>query len=257
MEVSLEDSHYHICPGDMYIYAAFTRVHLIHKSEEVEGILVEADFDYILPVASRVLDVESLLFIRRHPCVSLPEKQSARLEYLLADLQDRIKAEDDTGTCKHLKWELVKSMGQTLCYEILNMYFANKPLQPLPHGKGDVIFHNFLRALFRHYRKERNVTSYARMQHMTPRYFSTLIKEKSGYSASHWIVQMVLTEAKQLLEDSDLSIKEIADRLNFPTQSFFGKYFKHYVGISPKEYRRFQCLPLPNEDKPMQIILQP
>jgi AraC family transcriptional activator of pobA len=31
---------------------------------------------------------------------------------------------------------------------------------------------------------------------------------------------------------------EIADQLNFPTQSFFGKYFKQYVGISPKEYRK-------------------
>ena len=48
----------------------------------------------------------------------------------------------------------------------------------------------------------------------------------------------LVSEAKQLLEGSDLSIKEIANQLNFPTQSFFGKYFKQYVGISPKEYRK-------------------
>lgn len=93
-------------------------------------------------------------------------------------------------------------------------------------------------ALFRLYRKERDVAYYAKMQHITPRYFSTIIKEKSGNSALQWIVQMVITEAKQLLEGSDLSIKEIANQLNFPTQSFFGKYFKQYVGISPKEYRK-------------------
>ena len=40
-----------------------------------------------------------------------------------------------------------------------------------------------------------------------------------------------------MLDNTDLSIKEIATKLNFPTQSFFGKYFKQYVGISPKEYR--------------------
>ena len=49
---------------------------------------------------------------------------------------------------------------------------------------------------------------------------------------------MVITEAKQLLEGSDLSIKEIANQLNFPTQSFFGKYFKQYVGISPKNIEK-------------------
>ena len=47
---------------------------------------------------------------------------------------------------------------------------------------------------------------------------------------------MVL-EAKTLLKYSDLSIQEIAYRLNFSTQSFFGKYFKHQTGMSPTEYK--------------------
>ena len=91
--------------------------------------------------------------------------------------------------------------------------------------------------LFYHYHHEREVTFYAHKQQLSTRYFSSIIKEKSGKSALQWIVQMVITEAKLLLETSDLSIKEIAVKLNFPTQSFFGKYFKQYVGISPKEYR--------------------
>ena len=45
-----------------------------------------------------------------------------------------------------------------------------------------------------------------RDRHITPRYFSTIIKEKSGNSALQWIVQMVITEAKQLLEGSDLRL---------------------------------------------------
>ena len=47
----------------------------------------------------------------------------------------------------------------------------------------------------------------------------------------------MIGEMKQMLETSDMSIKEIAMTMNFPTQSFFGKYFKQYVGISPKDYR--------------------
>ena len=227
VEVSLEDKHFQINPGDVYIYMASTLVHLLHKSEDAEGVMVEVDLDYIIPIVNRVINVENQLFMRKHPCISLSDKQRAHLEYLLDNLRERIEAE-----------ELIKSMGQTFCYEILNMYFANQPMQPLPQNKKDVIFQNFMLALFRLYRKERDVAYYARMQHITPRYFSTIIKEKSGNSALQWIVQMVITEAKQLLEGSDLSIKEIADQLNFPTQSFFGKYFKQYVGISPKEYRK-------------------
>lgn len=240
VEVSLEGCHYHIKPGDVYIYMASTLVHLLHKSEDAEGIMVEVDFYYILPIVNKVINVESQLFMRKNPCVSLSGEQCAHFEYLLNNLWDRINAEDcqkENVQYQHLKLELIKSMGQTICYEILNMYFTNQPLQPLQQGKKDVVFQNFMLSLFRFYRKERDVSFYARMQHITPRYFSAIIKEKTGDSALQWIVRMVITEAKQLLEESDLSIKEIVDQLNFPTQSFFGKYFKQYVGVSPKEYR--------------------
>ena len=240
VEVSLEGCHYHIKPGDVYIYMASTLVHLLHKSEDAEGIMVEVDFYYILPIVNKVINVESQLFMRKNPCVSLSGEQCAHFEYLLNNLWDRINAEDcqkENVQYQHLKLELIKSMGQTICYEILNMYLTNQPLQPLQQGKKDVVFQNFMLSLFRFYRKERDVSFYARMQHITPRYFSAIIKEKTGDSALQWIVRMVITEAKQLLEESDLSIKEIADQLNFPTQSFFGKYFKQYVGVSPKEYR--------------------
>ena len=240
VEVSLEGCHYHIKPGDVYIYMASTLVHLLHKSEDAEGIMVEVDFYYILPIVNKVINVESQLFMRKNPCVSLSGEQCAHFEYLLNNLWDRINAEDcqkENVQYQHLKLELIKSMGQTICYEILNMYFTNQPLQPLQQGKKDVVFQNFMLSLFRFYRKERDVSFYARMQHIPPRYFSAIIKEKTGDSALQWIVRMVITEAKQLLEESDLSIKEIADQLNFPTQSFFGKYFKQYVGVSPKEYR--------------------
>lgn len=240
VEVSLEGCHYHIKPGDVYIYMASTLVHLLHKSEDAEGIMVEVDFYYILPIVNKVINVESQLFMRKNPCVSLSGEQCAHFEYLLNNLWDRINAEDcqkENVQYQHLKLELIKSMGQTICYEILNMYFTNQPLQPLQQGKKDVVFQNFMLSLFRFCRKERDVSFYARMQHITTSYFSAIIKEKTGDSALQWIVRMVITEAKQLLEESDLSIKEIADQLNFPTQSFFGKYFKQYVGVSPKEYR--------------------
>lgn len=237
VEVSLEGCHYHIKPGDVYIYMASTLVHLLHKSEDAEGIMVEVDFYYILPIVNKVINVESQLFMRKNPCVSLSDEQCAHFEYLLNNLWDRINAEDcqkENVQYQHLKLELIKSMGQTICYEILNMYFTNQPLQPLQQGKKDVVFQNFMLSLFRFYRKERDVSFYARMQHITPRYFSAIIKEKTGDSALQWIVRMVITEAKQLLEESDLSIKEIADQLNFPTQSFLANILNNMWEFRPK-----------------------
>ncbi|MFS6556854.1 helix-turn-helix domain-containing protein, partial [Parabacteroides distasonis] len=43
--------------------------------------------------------------------------------------------------------------------------------------------------------------------------------------------------ARLLLKNTTKSIKEIATELNFPNQSFLGKYFKEHVGMSPSQYR--------------------
>ena len=213
----------------------------------IKGIMLEVDLNYIIPIVNKIVNSENLLYLRENPCFSITEYQYNYLEQLIKALQQRmdIKAHDIPLQRQHLISELIKSWGQTLCYELLNVYFTNQPLKPLSQDKKDKIFQNFVITLFRYYQQERDVTFYASKQYLSSRYFSAVIKEKSGSTALQWIVQMVITEAKQLLENSDLTIKEIATKLNFPTQSFFGKYFKQYVGVSPKEYRNKQIRQLP------------
>ena len=72
----------------------------------------------------------------------------------------------------------------------------------------------------------------------TPKHLSGVVKEVSGKTVGEWIDEFVILEAKALLNSSSMNIQEIADRLSFANQSFFGKYFKHYTGMSPKEYRK-------------------
>mgnify|MGYP003590677879 FL=1 len=50
VEVSLEDKHFQINPGDVYIYMASTLVHLLHKSEDADGVMVEVDLDSLIPM---------------------------------------------------------------------------------------------------------------------------------------------------------------------------------------------------------------
>ena len=73
---------------------------------------------------------------------------------------------------------------------------------------------------------------------MSAGYLSTVIKNVSGKTAAEWIDDYVILEAKSLLKSTNLTIQQISDGLNFPSQSFFGKYFKRQTGISPKEYKK-------------------
>lgn len=240
IEITSGNRCYVIRPGDAYVYTFSTFVHTMHKSNDVEGLVVDVDLNFILPIINKVLNVESQQALSNQPFITLTPKQRNRLDSLLCSLTDAIqeeRAQQDNLSYKNLQQELIKSLGQTLCYEIVGIYLCNTPQTPLRQDKKDGIVFKFILSLYRYYRQEREVAFYAKKQNLTPRYFSAIIKQKTGETAQQWIVRFVITEAEQLLENTDLSVKEIATRLSFSTQSVFGKYFKLYVGMSPKAYK--------------------
>ena len=108
----------------------------------------------------------------------------------------------------------------------------NKPLT-----RKEEIFHDFLTLLEKYYTQERSISYYADRMCLTPKYLSTIIKEVSGKHGMQWIDEYVLLEAKALLRNSTLSVKQVSDKLNFPSQSMFGRFFKKMTGYSPKQYK--------------------
>lgn len=241
-EVEINDTTYSITRGDVFFYLPSALLHVKHIDEQLRGVIISVDVDYVLPLSHRVLDVQDILQLRRYPRISLSEQQYRSVEELLNMFMRRVevgKEADEKGSkADMLRREMIKAGGQVIFYQLMIIYYAHHPAHPMRITQKDNIFQHFITDLFHNYQSERDVSFYAQKQSLSPRYFSSVIKEKSGQTALAWIVQMVISEAKQLLESSDLSIKEIAGKLNFPTQSFFGKYFKQYVGVSPKEYRQ-------------------
>lgn len=239
VEIELDGTPYVIHRGDVCLYLASAQLRIVRIDKDVDGVMVDVDMDYILSVSHKVLSVENILFMRDHPMMTLTPTQYEYIDWLLDVYVKRVDAEwgASDGMFRYLRCEMLKSLGQTFFYELLLIYFSNQPQQPVQRTQKDLIFQHFMLNLFANFKQERDVAFYARRQNLSPRYFSSVIKEQSGKNTLQWIAQFVIAEAKQMLEYSDLSIKEIAVQLNFATQSFFGKYFKQYVGISPKEYR--------------------
>ena len=64
-----------------------------------------------------------------------------------------------------------------------------------------------------------------------------MVKQSSGRTALDWINEYAIQHIKFELKHSTQSMKEIAEKFNFPNQSFFGKYVKAHLGMSPARYR--------------------
>lgn len=105
---------------------------------------------------------------------------------------------------------------------------------PSPQSR---IAEQFFNLLQHHYRKERFLEFYAARLDITPKHLSRTLRRHTGFSATDWIERYVILEAKVLLRGSNLNIQQIAEELNFPSQSVFGKYFKSRTGLSPKDFR--------------------
>ena len=101
-----------------------------------------------------------------------------------------------------------------------------------------LVFEQFHKLVSEYYSQERLVLFYADKLCLSPKYLSKLVKEVSGKSAPEWIDSYVLLEAKNLLKYSDMPIKEVVYRLNFPNQTVFYKYFKKHTGMTPTDYRK-------------------
>lgn len=108
---------------------------------------------------------------------------------------------------------------------------------PAISGRKGEIYTKFIELVRENYKRERTINFYADRLCITPKYLSQIVMQTSGKRAHYIIDEYVINECKALLASTDMSIQQVADAMNFPSQSVFGKYFKRIAGVSPKEYR--------------------
>lgn len=172
------------------------------------------------------------IFLEKNPILSLQPEEAELFSQYYCLLHSKL-----TGSpCKHQK-ELIDALLQAFLYEFHDALEHFQQIKPLTFSAGENLFKEFINILSSSYPKERMVASYAEKLYVTPKYLSAVCKEVSGQTASDLITQYMVKDIQYLLKKSHKSIKEISNELDFPNISFFGKYVKQHLGMSPKQYR--------------------
>ena len=125
-------------------------------------------------------------------------------------------------------------------------------LQALCHGQKKEPYHGesadkvqqVARYISRHYDQPITLADAAAMATMESTYFSKRFKALTGFGFYRYLTHTRLQAAEGLLEDTDLSIGEIAERCGFSEANHFGNVFRRWNGVSPSQYRK-----LPNKTK--------
>ena len=122
-------------------------------------------------------------------------------------------------------------------YDKVQRHAAGEP-QSSPNSRREEIYGRFMNLVNAECRRHRDVAWYAGRLCITPRYLAGITRSVSGDSPKGLIDYVLVQEIKILLTFSEMPLQEIADRLNFPDQSYLGRFFRRQTGMSPSDYRR-------------------
>ena len=81
------------------------------------------------------------------------------------------------------------------------------------------------------------IADYAKRYDVTPNHLNKVVRTKTGKAASEWVRISRLNYAKYLLHETNLTIVEVAERVGILDQSYFSRFFRQYVGVTPSEYK--------------------
>lgn len=132
--------------------------------------------------------------------------------------------------------EVLKLQMQIFILEMWHL-FANEYDQRKHSLQTGTLYERYIELLQRHCLKHREVQFYSNELNITSKYLNHLCKIHSGSTASDWIQRHAKERILLLLQNKDLNISEIADEMEFSSRSFFTRYVKTILGITPSEFR--------------------
>ena len=196
------------------------------ETEISEQIAIAIEPKYVASIAHEVIDPDRLELLPTF----------ARTDPLIQHLALNLKANLDSSNYDTLYAE---SLFNLLSAHLLRHY-SNGKLQPQNHHRGLSVYKLQLAKNYinDNLAKPIKLSEIATLLDLSQFYFCHLFKKSTGIAPYRYIIQQRVEKVKQLIEQSQLPLVEIAYDCGFSSQSQMTQHFRKYVGITPKVYRR-------------------
>ncbi len=231
----IEGKEYHIGKNDIIMAHPnqFIQNAMVSCDFKCRGILMSPSyFESIFILGGNIW--EAGLIIRENPLLHLTDEDMA---HFLKDHEFLKQKLADTHLPHHA--QIIKLLLQSFIYEFYDNLapMLNQQLPDRDYSSGEIIFKRFVSLTATDAPRHRDVAHYSDKLCITPKYLSTICKKQTGKTASELLNQVATNYIRSMLTSSEKSIKEIAAEAGFDNLSFFGKYVRRELGMSPREYR--------------------
>ncbi len=201
------------------------------KNFKAHVLFIERDFlDNNIPDQNWSIDV--ILHSKANPILHLYDKN------------DKVKVVSNFSLLhnkflekRHLFYdEILKLQMQLFLFDMWHI-FANEYERRKRTVESGSLYEQFMHLVNEHCMQEREVQFYANQLHITAKHLNYVCKQNTDVPASEWIQRYAKERIILLLKNKHLNIAEIADRMEFSSRSFFTRYVKKLVGVTPTEFR--------------------
>ncbi len=209
-------------------------------SSDITDVTYSDDFDADFLLVSKeylgqfnpemVWAIKGFVFIKLNPVFCLQPSEKALCENDFAQFRLRL------GSTHLFRTDVIGRLLQIFLFDMWEIY--SREIDKMKFGNTTAqTFLRFQNLVNGHCEREREVVFYADKLCITPKYLSEICRKVSNISASEWISYYTRSIIVKMLDDSGLTLAEIADRMQFYNYSHFSRYVKKTLGVSPKEYR--------------------
>ena len=184
---------------------------------------------------------DNISYLRLHPIVPLSESDISVFKHYYGIATANLQADDDNL----YKQEIISHLLRSLVYEFLlltdRIIAESRESREENHERkqtsNDDLHRRFLELLAFSRGRIRKVEQFADQLFVTPDQLTAATKAVSGRTALDWITENTVQAITHELLYTQKSVSEISIELDFPSLSFFGKYFKQHTGLSPRAFR--------------------
>lgn len=239
VDCSVNLTDYHLTTGTLLLITPGNIIRITQPDELDQNLrvtLICVSASYISNIGinpSKVL-VEAVEVLR-DPCIHLSDDEAEMLHKYVNLALDITKS--NSQFVKESIGGLVSSVFYQFAGFLANSKRREDMEKPVRTTRQRQMLEQFMKLAINDHAREHLVGYYADKMCVTPKYLSKIVKETSGRSVPDWLSELLILDAKNMLRHMDITIKEISARLNFPSQSFFFRFFKNHTGLTPTQYR--------------------
>lgn len=239
MKITINGRHSELHRDAIFLLNEESRVESAKYSKACSGYVVCFSRGFLERMDVNVSDLLAMrALLGSRSCLVFSAHDISHLHNITTALSKAVEREDNPYNAK-----IVSSLFSAFFYTLISLVsaYADNAEVRKNGARSKSLFDEFLRLLVNECEKERSVEYYAARLKISPKYLSVICRKQVGKSASTVIDEAVIRHAKELLSQSGLSVRDVVEKMNFTTQSFFGKYFKQRVGVSPSRYKVQEC----------------